>query len=341
MDAQRTLRRPISCAGIGLHSGNKVTLSLKPAPADFGIRFRRTDLGGLEIPATVAHLGGHSATRPGWRANEVLGRDRRAPAGGARQPGHRQRHRRAELARSADHGRQRGAVRLPDPGSGRQAAGGAAPVPEGACGRSRCRSGDKRIALYPSDHFKVTYSISFDHPLLRHQSRTLRITERVVRRGDRAGAHVRVPEGSGDAAAARPGARRLARQRDRARRDRRAEQRAALRGRVRPPQDSRRRSATWRWSATRSSATSWRTAAGTRCTPRSRAKILEEADAWRLVEAPARSDAGAPAGACRCRGEPRSAWRTLTLRESDPTRRTRQAHGPHCCSRRQALSAGR
>lgn len=37
--------------------------------------------------------------------------------------------------------------------------------------------GDKRIALYPSDHFKVTYSISFDHPLLRHQSRTLRIDE--------------------------------------------------------------------------------------------------------------------------------------------------------------------
>ena len=37
--------------------------------------------------------------------------------------------------------------------------------------------GDKRIALYPSDHFKVTYSISFDHPLLRHQSRTVRVTE--------------------------------------------------------------------------------------------------------------------------------------------------------------------
>ena len=37
--------------------------------------------------------------------------------------------------------------------------------------------GDKRIALYPSEHFKVTYSISFDHPLLRHQARTLRVTE--------------------------------------------------------------------------------------------------------------------------------------------------------------------
>src|SRR3954447_3379866 len=37
--------------------------------------------------------------------------------------------------------------------------------------------GDKRIALFPSVHFKVTYSISYDHPLLRHQSRTIRITE--------------------------------------------------------------------------------------------------------------------------------------------------------------------
>jgi len=37
--------------------------------------------------------------------------------------------------------------------------------------------GDKRIAIYPSDHFKVTYSVSYDHPLLRHQSRTLRVTE--------------------------------------------------------------------------------------------------------------------------------------------------------------------
>jgi UDP-3-O-[3-hydroxymyristoyl] N-acetylglucosamine deacetylase len=37
--------------------------------------------------------------------------------------------------------------------------------------------GDKRIALYPSEHFKVTYSISFDHPLLRHQTRTMRITD--------------------------------------------------------------------------------------------------------------------------------------------------------------------
>src|SRR5207245_8975602 len=58
MDAQRTLRRHVSCYGIGLHSGNKVRLSLKPAPADFGIRFRRTDLGDHEVPATVHNLAG-------------------------------------------------------------------------------------------------------------------------------------------------------------------------------------------------------------------------------------------------------------------------------------------
>jgi UDP-3-O-[3-hydroxymyristoyl] N-acetylglucosamine deacetylase len=37
--------------------------------------------------------------------------------------------------------------------------------------------GDKHIAVYPADHLKVTYSIAFDHPLLRHQARTLRVTE--------------------------------------------------------------------------------------------------------------------------------------------------------------------
>src|SRR6476469_843414 len=58
MDSQRTVRRAISCVGIGLHSGNKVRLSLKPAAADFGIRFRRTDLGDHEVPATVHNLAG-------------------------------------------------------------------------------------------------------------------------------------------------------------------------------------------------------------------------------------------------------------------------------------------
>ena len=38
-----------------MHSGQKVTLTLKPAAADTGIRFFRTDLG-VEIPAAVGEV---------------------------------------------------------------------------------------------------------------------------------------------------------------------------------------------------------------------------------------------------------------------------------------------
>jgi UDP-3-O-[3-hydroxymyristoyl] N-acetylglucosamine deacetylase len=40
---QRTLRNPIGCVGIGLHSGAKVSLTLHPAEPDTGIRFMRYD----------------------------------------------------------------------------------------------------------------------------------------------------------------------------------------------------------------------------------------------------------------------------------------------------------
>jgi UDP-3-O-[3-hydroxymyristoyl] N-acetylglucosamine deacetylase len=50
---QRTLKSPIHCSGIGLHSGRKVRISLHPAEVDSGIRFRLTEgkHAGMEIPA--------------------------------------------------------------------------------------------------------------------------------------------------------------------------------------------------------------------------------------------------------------------------------------------------
>jgi UDP-3-O-[3-hydroxymyristoyl] N-acetylglucosamine deacetylase len=42
---QHTLKAAIHCTGIGLHSGAKVSMTLKPAEADTGIVFVRTDLG--------------------------------------------------------------------------------------------------------------------------------------------------------------------------------------------------------------------------------------------------------------------------------------------------------
>ncbi len=43
---QRSLKNAISCTGIGLHSGQKVGLTLNPAPAGTGIVFRRVDVAG-------------------------------------------------------------------------------------------------------------------------------------------------------------------------------------------------------------------------------------------------------------------------------------------------------
>lgn len=41
---QRTLAGPVSCDGVGVHSGVNVKLTLKPAPPNHGIKFVRTDL---------------------------------------------------------------------------------------------------------------------------------------------------------------------------------------------------------------------------------------------------------------------------------------------------------
>lgn len=51
---QRTLQRPISLTGVGLHTGVTTTMTFQPAPENYGIRFRRIDLGGApEVPALV------------------------------------------------------------------------------------------------------------------------------------------------------------------------------------------------------------------------------------------------------------------------------------------------
>ena len=47
---QRTLKAPIGCVGVGLHTGRRVSLNLRPADPSHGIVFRRTDLG-RDIPA--------------------------------------------------------------------------------------------------------------------------------------------------------------------------------------------------------------------------------------------------------------------------------------------------
>lgn len=58
MIRQRTLRNAIKATGVGLHTGEKVYLTLCPAPVDTGIVFRRVDLNPVvEIPARAENVG--------------------------------------------------------------------------------------------------------------------------------------------------------------------------------------------------------------------------------------------------------------------------------------------
>lgn len=175
MNAQRTLRRQISCAGIGLHSGKKVTLSLRPGPPNSGIRFRRTDLGGLEIPAHVSQVGAVAYATQLARDGATVETVEHLLA--------------ALVSARIDNA----IVELNTP---------EVPIMDGSSApfiylvqEAGVRTlseprrylkilrpvvlsrGDKQIALYPSDQLKVSYTIAFDHPLLRHQTRTMTITE--------------------------------------------------------------------------------------------------------------------------------------------------------------------
>ncbi|PJD95838.1 MAG: UDP-3-O-[3-hydroxymyristoyl] N-acetylglucosamine deacetylase [Legionella sp.] len=58
MTQQRTPKKVIQATGVGLHSGEKVLLTLRPAPVNTGIIFRRVDLSPVvEIPASYECVG--------------------------------------------------------------------------------------------------------------------------------------------------------------------------------------------------------------------------------------------------------------------------------------------
>jgi len=51
---QRTIREPVQCSGVGLHSGKAVNVTIRPAPINHGIKFKRIDLPGS--PCISAHF---------------------------------------------------------------------------------------------------------------------------------------------------------------------------------------------------------------------------------------------------------------------------------------------
>jgi UDP-3-O-[3-hydroxymyristoyl] N-acetylglucosamine deacetylase len=152
-------------------------LYLRPAPADYGIRFKRLDLDGVEIPAHVACLGGPLQLQTGLVVGQASVETVEHLLAALRSMGV------DNVCVELNHRE----VPIMD--------GSSAPwvyliqdagvkdlnVPRKTIQILRqiqVQQGDKRIALFPHDRFKVSYTISFDHPLLRHQQKTMDLDER-------------------------------------------------------------------------------------------------------------------------------------------------------------------
>jgi UDP-3-O-[3-hydroxymyristoyl] N-acetylglucosamine deacetylase len=180
MAYRRTLRREVGCTGIGLHSGKPVRLSLRPAPAEHGIRFLRTDVG-VEIPATLEHLGSQDHATTLSRDGVSIGTVEHLLS--------------ALLGLGVDD-----ALVEVDGPEIPVLDGSAAPfvillheagLKPLAVARQYLKvlktvevvRGGKLARLSPADHFEVSYTIGFDHHLLRHQSLSLRISPRTYSEG--------------------------------------------------------------------------------------------------------------------------------------------------------------
>ncbi len=166
MIKQRTLKNEIRATGVGLHTGQKVLLVLKPANADTGIVFRRVDLDPVvEIQATAANVGDTTLS------TSLLSGDVRVST--------------VEHLLSALAGLgidnvivdvNASEVPIMDGSAGPfvfliQSAG----IVEQNAHKKFIRikkevtveEGDKKASFLPFDGFKVTFSIDFDHPVFR------------------------------------------------------------------------------------------------------------------------------------------------------------------------------
>lgn len=169
MIKQRTLRNAIRATGVGLHTGDKVYLTLLPAPVDTGIVFRRADLDPMvEIPARAENVGDTTLSttlvKDGVRVSTVE----------------------HLLSAMAGLGIDNAYVELSAP---------EVPIMDGSAGPFvfliqsagiqeqpkakqfirikrpiTVRDGDKEATFLPFDGFKVSFTIDFDHPVFRDRS---------------------------------------------------------------------------------------------------------------------------------------------------------------------------
>ena len=172
---QKTIRRDISSAGIGLHSGERVEMRLAPAAANSGIRFRRVDLGGEEIPVAREYLDQTSYATRLRNGSTVVSTVEHV------------------LAAASGLGIDNLIIELN---------GEEVPIMDGSAGPFvylmheagvrrqqtprryikiteplRVEEPNKFMAIYPAERLKISYTIDFDHPMIGVQRETYVVTQ--------------------------------------------------------------------------------------------------------------------------------------------------------------------
>ncbi|NIM48198.1 MAG: UDP-3-O-[3-hydroxymyristoyl] N-acetylglucosamine deacetylase [Gemmatimonadales bacterium] len=173
--ARRTVARPATVNGTGLHSGDATTATLKPAQAGSGVVFRRSDLSSVsEIPA---------------RLEAVRSAERRTCLGDDEAQVHTVEH---LLAALAAHGIDDLVIELdgPEPPIGDGSAAmyfnalaeagvtdvGGIPTRHTVSRPMVVREGDAVYTISPNDSLRLTVTIEWDHPIIGRQSGCYDIT---------------------------------------------------------------------------------------------------------------------------------------------------------------------
>lgn len=171
MIKQRTIKNVIHATGVGVHTGKKVVLTLRPAPVNTGIIFRRTDLSpDVTIPAHAENVGDTTLSsclvKDGIRISTI------------------------EHLMSALSGLSIDNVYV-------DVSAAEVPIMDGSSGpfvfliqsagieeqnaakhfirikkKITIKDGDKYVSIEPHNGFKVTFTIEFDHPLFHRDLQT-------------------------------------------------------------------------------------------------------------------------------------------------------------------------
>lgn len=171
MFLQRTISNPISCSGIGLHTGKKVQLRLTLATANTGVVFVRKDMNDLEIPAMLDHVGkSNYATCLEKNGVHILTAEHLLAALYALGVDNVRIEMDDEEVPIMD-GSSSPFVRLIHKA-------GLKELEEPRLYLVICRpisvkeEDDKRVSIYPCEEYKVTYAIDFEHHVLGYQELT-------------------------------------------------------------------------------------------------------------------------------------------------------------------------